>query len=166
MWKKFSFQGTHEWISILPTLLREYNNTIHRTIKMKPNDVTKSKEKLLLQTVYNYLNIFKRGKFKVGDHVRITKYKTIFDKGYEPIWSTEIFKIDKIQITNPVTYIIEDYKGEKIAGGFYEFELQKVHDSKAYLVEKILRHKGNQIFVKWLGFDKSHNSWVNKENLL
>jgi hypothetical protein len=166
MWKKFSFQGTHEWLSILPKLLFEYNNSIHRTIKMKPNDVNKKNEKFLLQTAYNRLKIFKKGKFKVGDHVRITKYKSIFDKGYEPNWSTEIFKIDKIQITDPITYIIEDYKGEKISGGFYEFELQKVHDSKAYLVEKVLHRKGNQIFVKWLGFDKKHNSWIDKKSLL
>jgi hypothetical protein len=138
MWKRFSFQGSHEWLSILSSLIHEYNNTVHRTIKMKPSNVKPSNEAKLLKTVYNRLKIFKKGKFKVGEHVRIIKYKAIFDKGYEPNWSTEIFKIVKIQITNPVTYLLEDYQGDQISGGFYEFELQKVNDSQAYLVEKIL----------------------------
>jgi hypothetical protein len=166
MWKRFSFQGSHEWLSILPTLIHEYNNTAHRTIKMKPIDVNSSNEKKLLRTVYSKLKIFKKGKFKVGDHVRITKYKNIFEKGYEPNWSSEIFKIYKVQITNPVTYLLEDYQGEKISGGFYEFELQKVNDPDAYLVEKILKRKGNQLYVKWLGFDTAYNSWINKNSLL
>jgi Integrase core domain len=166
MWRKFNMQGTHNWIQILPKLVQDYNNTRHSTIKMKPNQVNKSNEKLLLKTVYNRIKIFKTGKFKVGDFVRISKYKSIFAKGYEPNWTTEIFKISKVQITNPVTYLLQDYRGDGIAGGFYEFELQKVHSPNAYLVEKIIQRRGNQVYVKWLGFDSGHNSWINKKDLL
>ncbi len=166
MWKKFSFNGTHKWISMLAELIHEYNNTVHHTIKMMPSKVKKRHERKLLQTVYNRLKVFRKGKFKIGDDVRISKSKAFFDKGYEPNWSTEIFKIVKVQITNPVTYLLEDYKSNPISGGFYEFELQKVSDPNAYLVEKVLKKRGDRLYVKWLGFKSTHNSWIHKNSLL
>ena len=64
-------------------------------------------------------------KFKIGDHVRISKYKNIFAKGYTPNQSEEDFVINKIKNTVPWTYAINDLNGEEIIGGFYEKELQK-----------------------------------------
>lgn len=69
-------------------------------------------------------------------------------------------------MTNPVTYLLEDYQGHSIQGGFYELELIKAKNKDVYLVEKILKTKENKVFVKWLGFPSSHNSWINKTNLL
>ena len=66
-------------------------------------------------------------KFKVGDHVRISKYKSIFAKGYTPNCSEKVFVISKIKITVSWTYIINDLNGEKIIGSFYEKELQKTN---------------------------------------
>ncbi|XP_072750578.1 uncharacterized protein [Anoplolepis gracilipes] len=96
-------------------------------------------------------------KFKVGDSIRLSKFKTIFDKGYRPNWSTEVFKIIKIQKTNPATYLLEDSRRNPVAGGFYEYELHNVANPDVYLVEKVIRKKGDKVFAKWLGFDKSHN---------
>ena len=79
---------------------------------------------------------------------------------------SEIFKIKKVQITNPVTYILEDYQGQPIAGAFYEYELLKAKYKDVYLVEKILKTENNKVFVKWLGFPANHNSWINKTDLL
>lgn len=165
MWKEFSFQGTYKWINIYQELIDKYNNTLHRTIKMTPNEVNSSNEKTLLDTVYNNLKVFKRPKFKVGDHVRISKYKHVFEKGYTPNWTTEVFKIKNIKITNPNTYILEDYRGSEIKGGFYEYELLKTKYTQTYLVEKVLRRRGNMLYVKWLGFSSNHNSWINSNNI-
>ena len=66
-------------------------------------------------------------KFKVGDYVRISKYKNSFAKGYMPNWSEEVFMISKIKNTDPWTYIINDLNGEEIIGTFYEKELQKTN---------------------------------------
>ena len=63
-------------------------------------------------------------KFKVGDHVRISKYKNIFAKGYMPNWSEEIFVIKKVKKTVLWTYVINDLNGKEIIGTFYEKELQ------------------------------------------
>jgi len=89
--------------------------------------------------------------------VRVNKYKTIFEKGYTPNWTTKVFKIVKVQHTNPVTYLLEDYREKSIAGVFYEYELHRATPD-IYLVEKVLHRRGNEVYVKWLGFDESHNS--------
>jgi len=160
MWKEFSYQGSYKWINIYKALIAKYNNTYHKTILMAPNDVCFLNEELLLQTVYNHLKITHKPKFKVDDYVRISKYKHVFEKGYTPNWTTEIFQIKRIQNTNPITYILKDYQGNDIKGGFYEYELMKTKFPDTYLVEKVIRHRNGRAFVKWLGFSSEHNSWI------
>ena len=90
----------------------------------------------------------KDSKFKVNDHVRISKYKNIFAKGYAPNWSEEIFVVKKIKSTVPWTYAISDLNGEEIIGSFYEKKLQKTNQ-KEFRIEKVLKTKGNKLYVKW-----------------
>ena len=106
---------------MLDNIVNKYNNTIHRTIKMKPIDIKGDS-----YAEYNENPNKKDPKFKVGDHVRISKYKNIFAKGYTPNWSEEIFIISKIKNTVASIYIITDLNGEEITGSFYEKELQKL----------------------------------------
>ena len=108
------------YIDKLDDIVNEYNNTYHRTIKMKPADV-KDNTYIDFEKEVND----KDPKFKIGDHVRISKYKNIFAKGYMPNWSEEVFIISKIKNTVPWTYVINDLNGEEIIGTFYEKELQK-----------------------------------------
>lgn len=162
MWKYFSLNGSYRWIDVLPTLIDEYNRRKHRTINMRPIDVTRKNAKRLLSTVYSNVKIAGPAKYVVGDYVRVSKFKTVFDKGYTPNWSTEIFKIEAVKKTNPVTYLLVDSHNKSIQGGFYEYELHTVKYPNIYLVEKVLRKKSNKVYVKWLGFDNSHNSWISK----
>jgi len=127
---------------------------------MRPVDVTLAVAERLLATVYSAIKIAGPAKFKVGDSVRVRKYKSVFEKGYTPNWTTEVFKIVNVQRTNPVTYLLKDYHGKSIAGAFYEYELHRATHPDIRLVEKILRRRGNEVYVKWLGFDRSHNSWI------
>lgn len=166
MWKLFTLRGTYRWIDVLQSLVAKYNMRKHRTIGMCPADVTPEIAEKLLTKVYSNVKIAAHGRFKVGDYVRVSKFKTVFDKGYTPNWTTEIFTIVKVQVTNPVTYLLKDSSGNSVAGGFYEHELHSVTNPDVYLVEKVLRRKGDQIYVKWLGLDNSHNSWIKKNNLL
>ncbi|XP_018400885.1 PREDICTED: uncharacterized protein LOC108778252, partial [Cyphomyrmex costatus] len=151
-------------IEMLPRLVSDYNARKHRTIGMRPADVTPAIAERLLGKVYSAIKIAGPAKFKAGDAVRVYKFKTIFEKGFTPNWTTEVFKIVKVQQTNPVTYLLEDFRGELIAGGFYEYELHRVPNPDVYLVEKVLRKRGNEVYVKWLRLDKSHNSWIHKDN--
>ena len=106
------------YIDKLDDIVKEYNNTYHTSIKMKPVDVKDNTYIDFKKEVND-----KDPKFKVGDHVRISKYKNIFTKGYMPNWSEEIFIIKKIKNTVPWTYVINDLTGEEIVGTFYENEL-------------------------------------------
>lgn len=162
MFREFTARGRHEWISILPELMQDYNNSRHRTIGMTPVQADAEP-----QQVHFKDRVIKQSKhlFKVGDKVRISMYKAVFTKSYLPAWSTEIFTITKVNRTIPPTYMLEDYTGEPIAGGFYSEEINKTEYPSDYLVEKVIRSKGGRVYVKWLGFDSSHNSWINKDDI-
>ena len=110
------------YFDVLDDIVNKYNNTVHRTIKMKPIDV---KDNTYVDSKKEVND--KDPKFKVGDHVRISKYKNIFAKGYTPNWSEEVFVIKKVKNTVPWTYVINDLNGEEITGTFYEKELQKTN---------------------------------------
>ena len=101
-------------------------------------------------------------KFKVGDHVKISIYKNIFAKGYTPKWSEEGFVIKKVKNTIPWTYVINDLNGEEIIGTFYEKELQKTNQQE-FRIEKVIKRKGDKLYVKWKGYDNPFNSWIDKK---
>ena len=102
-------------------------------------------------------------KFKVGNHVRILKYKNTFAEGYTPNWS-EVFVVSKIKNSFPWTYAINDLNGKPITGSFYEKELQKTSHEK-FRIEKVIKRKDDQLYVKWKGYDSSFNSWIDKKDL-
>ena len=127
------------YIDKLDDIVRKYNNTYHKSITMKPVDV-KDNTYIELKKKVNDKNT----KFKVCDHVRISKYKNTFAKGYMPNWSEEIFIIKKIKNTVPWTYVINDLNGEEIFGTFYEHELQKTEQNE-FRIEKVINRKGEVI---------------------
>ena len=111
---------TKIYLDVLDDTVIKYNNTVHGTIKMKPIDITDG------YYVESHENPNKKdSKFKVYRHVRISKYKNIFAKGYTPNWSEEVFVVNKIKNTVPWTYVIDDLNGEEFIGSFYEKEFQK-----------------------------------------
>lgn len=173
MYRYFSLKGNYVWFShdILSKLIEMYNGRMHRTIGLKPNQVNASHKEQILQKYKNNIRLDKRfiqnkTILKFGDYVRISKYKGTFEKGYTPNWSTEIFKIIKIQNTDPVTYLLEDAKKNPILGSFYIQELQKTRHPDIYLVEKVIKKNGNKLFVKWLGLPSNENCWIDKSKVL
>ena len=126
------------YIDKLDDIVNEYNNTYHRTIKMKPVDV---KDNPYIDSNKEVND--KDPKFKVDDHVRISKYKNIFTKGYTPNWS-DVFIIKKV----PWTYVINDLNGDEIIATFYEKELQKTNQQE-FRIEKVIKKKGDKLCVKW-----------------
>ena len=124
-------------------------NTYHRTMKMESVDV-KDNTYIDFEKEVND----KDPKFKVGDYVRISKYKNIFAKGYMPNWSEEVFISSKFKNTAPWTYVINDLNGEEIIGTIYEKELQKTNQ-KEFRIEKVLKKKGDKLYVKCKGYDNS-----------
>ena len=113
---------------------------------------------------YNEESNEKDPKFKVGDHVRISKYKNNFAKGYTPNWSEEIFVIKKIKSTVPWTHVISDLNGGEIVGSFYGKKLQRTNQ-KEFRIE-VTKRKGNKLYVKWKRHNNSFNSWIDKKDLI
>ena len=148
------------YFDVLDDIVKKYNNTVHKTIKMKPIDVTGDS-----YAKYNENSNKNDPKFKIGDHVRISKYKNIFAKGYAPNWSEEAFVVSKIKNIIPWTYVVSDLNGEEITGSFYEKEFQKTNQ-KEFRIEEVLKRKGDKLHVKWKGYDNSFSSWVNKKDLI
>ena len=111
------------------------------TIGMKPKDITARNEASLLRNVYGILRVnrTRKIKFTIGEKVRISKYKHVFEKGYTPNSTTEIFIISEVKNTDPVKYKLVNYQNPPTEGGFYQEELTKVKYPDAYLSEKVLR---------------------------
>lgn len=170
MFKTFSKRGSHVWYDTLTDLIREYNNKYHRTIGMKPVNVNKSNEQLVLNRIKKATapkaELRPPRKFVTGDKVRISKYKGVFSKRYLPNWTNEVFTVYKVQHTIPETYLLKDNKGELLQGGFYGHEMLLSEIGDVYLVEKVLKRKKDNVLVRWLGFDKTQDSWIPEKDLL
>ena len=147
------------YIDKLDGIVNEYNNTYHRTTKMNPIEV---KDNTYINCIKEVID--KDSKFKVIDHVRISKYKNIFAKGYIPNWSEEVLVIKEVKNTVPWTYLISDLNGENVIGKFYEKELQKTNQQKVR-TEEIIKRKGNKLHIKWKGYGNSLNSWIDKKDV-
>ena len=117
---------------MLDDIVNKYNNTVHGSIKMRPIDVTDDS-----YAEYNEDFNKKDPKFKVGDHVRISKYKSIFAKGYAPNWSDKVLVVRGTKNTVPWTYVVSELNGEEIIESFYEKELRKTSQEK-FRIEKVL----------------------------
>ena len=121
IYKYMTSVSKNVYIDKLDDILTEYNNTYLRKIKMKPADVKE----------YTYADFKKEvndkyPKLKVDDHVRISKYKSIFTKGYTPNWSEEVFVVSEIKNTVPCTYVINNLNGDEVIGTFYEKENKRL----------------------------------------
>ena len=117
IYKHMTTIGKNVYFNVLNDIADKYNNSLHSSIKMKPKDVTNNKFIEYVEETNQ-----KDPKFKIGDHVRISKYKNIFAKGYLPNWSEEEFVVNKVQNTVPWTYLINNLNGEEIKDSFYEKE--------------------------------------------
>ena len=161
---------TTVWYDILPQLIHEYNTTFHHTIKTTPEKASQPEN---YRTVYHNLYAKKGAsvepKYVIGDKVRISVNKRIFEKGANANWSEEIFEISKIQSTRPITYRLKDLSGEEIEGAFYNEQLQRTNQS-IYRVDKILRKRrtlnGNeQVYVRWSGYPDKFNQWISVDSI-
>ena len=167
MFKYFTDYKTNRYIDVLPDLVEDYNNTVHSSTKLTPVEASKEENELKVwRNLYpdRYKTSRLNPKFSVGDEVRITKKKKVFEKGYTTRWTEEIFTIKEIRETDPITYKLVDLEGEEIKGAFYAEELQKTKE-QIYKIEKIIKKKNGQSFVKWEGYDDKFNSWVADENI-
>ena len=166
MYKKFTQNNNTIFYNIINDFVNEYNNKYHSTIKMTPVQASLKISDKKIKNIYNFKKT-KLGKFKIGDRVRLSLEINIFEKSYETNGTEEIFEIYDIKYSNILYYYLKDLNGEKIEGSFYQQELQKTNFKKdnEYIIEKILKTKRKQVFIKWRGYDSSFNSWIDKNTV-
>ena len=143
----------------LDDIVKKYNNT-YKIIKTNPVDVKPS-----IYIDFDKENNKEGPKFKVGDNVRISKYKNVFAKIYIPNWSEEVFVIKKVKNTVSWMYVSSKLKGEEIVGTFHKKELHKINQ-KEFRVEKVIRRKSDKLYVTWKGCYSSFNSWIDKKDII
>ena len=175
MFKYFTAHATRKYVDILDQLVDAYNNSVHRTIKMTPNQVTGQNTSDVFQNTYgeetprDYLQNRKneeKTRFAIGDKVRVKYALTSMDKSYYPNWSDMIFTIIHVSESDRRDmYEIEDELKVKQPRRFYSYELQKVEGKPVYRVEKIIKQAKSQVLVKWLNHPESFNSWVKKSQI-
>ena len=172
MYKYFTANNTKRYVDILEDLVMGYNNTIHSSIGMAPANVLKPIDKIKIrQKLYGSSTTSKNYKYHVGDHVRISKARRVFKKGYLANWTEEIFivynRVNSVG-TEPI-YYLKDLNEEKIEGTFYEKELQRIQLPEEFRIEQVLRKKkqGKKTLylVKWLGYGNNFNSWIEEQDL-
>ena len=175
IWRYMTDKATYRYIDVLPKLVDTYNNTYHRSIGMAPSQVSEQNAKNVFTYMYGDPLSYKiknkkkkrNYKFKVGDYVRVANYKWPFKKGYTQTYSSEIYRVaERLIHLEPVQYRIQSLNGDMVKGKYYaqELTLTTYSPSKVYPIEKIIkkekRNGVDYVQVKWLGWDKSYNSWL------
>ena len=185
MWYFFTKENTRRWVDELPKLLRWYNTRVHSRLGMSPMEAIKRKNKGVVaeaqvEKAKDYdpdstvTGETRKPKYEVGDVVRISRLKGIFEKGYLPSWSREVFTVVEVQVPfsakSPIIYKLKDRSGEILQGAFYTEELQKVKYPDVLLVESVLKKKkvGSEthLLVKWLGYSEKMNSCIPESQVL
>lgn len=166
IWRVFTDRRHYVYYDIIDDIIENYNNCYHRSIKLKPSQVSAQNEDIVWDTLYGsvYINVIEF-KFQVGDIVRFREFKDMrFDKGYVENWSEEVFTvIERIPRVPPV-YRIREENGREMDSLYYAQELQAINrDPNPYfLIDRILQRQGNRIYVKWLGYPDYYNSWIDE----
>ena len=164
LYRYFTKKNTLRYVEVLPSIVRSYNHSYHRSIKRSPVQVKPSNQEEVWNALYGKPSKENKSPLlNIGDRVRISKTRRPFKKGYLPAWTEEIFTISQMKKTRPRTYVLKDDHGDELQGTFYQPELQKVGNKQIFRIEAILQEKSGppkMFLVKWYGYDASFNSWI------
>lgn len=174
LYKIIDQNNTLRWIDHIDTAMKIYLNRKHRTIGMSPTAAELPKnESIVRQNLYKYFfqkrNTYQKPKYKVGDTVRVWKYRRNFQRGYDAKFTTEHFTISKVLTNLPVVrYKIKDFNGDEILGSYFQEELVPYNEPELYktiVLDKKGRGKNEMFLIKYLGWDDKYNRWVKASEL-
>lgn len=175
IFRYFTYAKTYKYIDVLQKIIDSYNNTKHSAIKMTPASVNLQNAAIARKNLNQRYGQCSRKppRYKVGDIVRISRFRSVFSKAYEGGWTDELFKIVRIsESRSPHVYFLKDLDGEEIDGIFYEEELSRVRkdlNEEIWEIDEILQTKGKgrtkKYFVSWKNWPSKFNSWINARDL-
>ena len=169
LWRYFTKTQTYRYVEVLPKIIKNYNHTYHRSIKLSPAEVNLENQEKVWKTLYmnddSYFQQKRMSFLDIGDRVRISKTRVQFQKGYTASWTREKFTISQVKSeTTPSTYHLKDDNGEELKGTFYLQELQLIEKDFPFQIQKILKERGEcyskEYLVEWKGYKPSFNSWI------
>ena len=179
MFKYFTSIGKRRYIDVLKNFVIAYNSAKHRSIKMRPIDVSRRNQTLLFKNLYKVDSMREllkkrkltkdRSNIKPGDKVRRGYNLKVFDRGFYPNYTDEVFTVENsIKGDKSLVYRIKDHNGKIIEQRFYPEEIQKISEN-LYRIEKVLKKRKKngktEYFVKWLNYTEKYNSWVPEEDI-
>lgn len=164
IYKYLDLKGTNRYIDVLQKITEQLNNRAHSRYKFIPNKVTEKDEKRLLKIFNKKRPLAKKVKFKINQQVRISEIPKHFRRAFLPYWSTNLYTIKAINRKEPVVYTLADHSGKILPRKYYTEQLQLTKARDCYLVEKIVKKKGNKVLVRYLGYGPEFDEWVENEN--
>jgi transposase InsO family protein len=169
LWRHFTATNTTRFLEVLPDVVRAYNRSLHRAIGMRPIDV-KPKDELKIWTRTQQAPERRAEPAAAGQPVRISKSKTIFEKGYLPNWSEVVYKVDRAIRHPKRVYKLRDETGDEVKGTFYKEHIQPTSEDIKYIIEKVIRKRktgdNTELYVKWKGWPTKYNSWIAETELV
>ena len=160
MWRYFTHNNTYRYVDVLQELVSGYNASPHKGVGMAPIEVNDSNQLKIWKKYYSQGVNRKPFKFAIKDHVRISRDKGVFAKGYVQSWSEEHFVIESRLRRTPNVYVLRDLSGETLQGIFYEEQLQRVKAPDVFPISRIVRKSGKRALVEWRGWPEKFNSWI------
>ena len=174
LYRYMTTYNTPSYLSSLPSLVKGYNASFHRSIGMAPDDVNDRNASDVWERLYGDKKKKKKKKMKkaalkVGDKVRLNKKHRPFKKGYLPGWTEEVFVVTKVRRDgNVIVYKIAEWDDTPIKGTFYEEDLQKVTtaDDDLFRIDSVVKRRKDTVLVRWKGWPAKYDSWINKKDLV
>ena len=180
LYRYFTHANTRTWLAVIQPIVDAINNSPCSSLGgLRPMDVTFDNAGAVREAVKEKLIPTKKPPsnriYKVGDYVRIERYKHAFQKGYEPNFTSEVFCISEVRRSPlPITYHLTDQNGETLIGWFYtqDLSLVKAAESTTWSIERVLerrkRRRGGveECLVQWKGFSKEYNSWIPASSII
>ena len=170
IYRYLTLKNTNRYIDVLNDLILSYNNSYHRSIKTSPASVNDDNQKQIYKILYKDKKNNYNFNLSIGDLVRISKNKRIFEKGYTAGWTEEVFIVTHQIPRDPPVYRLKDLNNEDLEGVFYDYELQKITlEKEVFIIDKILKKKKEKgvykYFVSWRGYPTSFNSWITENDI-
>ena len=176
LYRYFTHANTRTWLAVIQPIVDAINNSPCSSLGgLRPMDVTFDNAGEVREAVKEKFIPKKSGsrEYKVGDYVRIERYKHAFQKGYEPNFTSEVFCISELRRSPfPITYHLTDQNGETLKGWFYaqDLSLVKAVESQTWAIERVLEkrksRRGEECLVQWKGFSKEYNSWIPASSII
>ena len=160
MWRYFTHNNTYRYVDVFQELVSGYNASPHKGVGMAPIEVNDSNQLKIWKKYYSQVVNRKPFKVAIKDHVRISRDKGVFAKGYVQSWSEEHFVIESRLRRTPNVYVLRDLSGETLQGVFYEEQMQRVKAPDVFPISRIVRKSGKRALVEWRGWPEKFNSWI------